>query len=70
LYLRGISQQTKAKSGLQAIWMADTRAQATSAFDAFLTTYEAKYPKAAVCLAKDRDAYWLSMISRLSTGSI
>ena len=28
---------------------------ATKAFDAFLETYQAKYPKATECLAKDRD---------------
>jgi putative transposase len=50
------SLQAKAKGGLQAIWMAETRAQAYSAFDAFLSTYEAKYPKAVACLAKDREA--------------
>jgi transposase-like protein len=50
------SLQAKAKSGLQAIWMAETRAQANKAFDAFLTVYAAKYPKAADCLAKDRNA--------------
>ncbi|MDA8364292.1 MAG: IS256 family transposase [Gammaproteobacteria bacterium] len=48
--------QPKAKSDLQAIWMAATRANAHSAFDAFLSTYEPKYPKAAECLSKDRDA--------------
>ena len=26
-----------------------------SAFDAFMSTYEAKYPKAAACLSKDRE---------------
>ena len=31
------------------------RADADKAFDLFLATYEAKYPKAAECLAKDRD---------------
>jgi transposase-like protein len=46
--------QPKAKQALHEIWMADTRANAESAFDLFLATYEAKYPKAANCLAKDR----------------
>jgi transposase-like protein len=50
------SVQGKAKSAIQAIWMADTRANAFKAFDAFLQTYGAKYPKATECLAKDRDA--------------
>lgn len=35
--------------------MAESRAAADQAFDRFLLSYEAKYPKAAECLAKDRD---------------
>jgi transposase-like protein len=49
------NKQAKAKDELHQIWMAETRAEATQAFDAFLETYQAKYPKAAECLAKDRD---------------
>jgi transposase-like protein len=49
------SVQGKAKGGLQAIWMAETRAQAQHAFDTFLLTYQANYPKATDCLAKDRE---------------
>jgi transposase-like protein len=48
------SLQPKAKAGLQAIWMADTRAHANKAFETFLTTYQSKYPKATECLARDR----------------
>ena len=48
-------KQAKAKSMLHEIWMADTRQAAGKAFDAFLETYQAKYPKAADCLARDRD---------------
>ena len=48
--------QAVAKSKLHDIWQAETREQADKAFDLFLTTYEAKYPKAADCLAKDREA--------------
>jgi transposase-like protein len=48
------SVQPKAKGAIQAIWMADTRANAYRAFDLFLETYGAKYPKAAECLTKDR----------------
>ncbi len=44
-----------AKKLLQAIWMAETRAAAMEAFNLFVTTYEAKYPKAASCLVKDKD---------------
>lgn len=50
------SLQAKAKAGLHDIWMAPTKAQATKAFDGFLQTYEAKYPKVADCLQKDREA--------------
>jgi putative transposase len=48
--------QGKAKGALHAIWMAATRRQAELAFDRFLATYEAKYPKATACLQKDRAA--------------
>jgi putative transposase len=46
--------QPEAKEKLHQIWMAETRADAEQAFDLFLTTYQAKYPKATECLAKDR----------------
>ncbi len=45
-----------AKAKLHDIWQADTRENANKAFDLFLETYEAKYPKATACLAKDREA--------------
>jgi transposase-like protein len=35
--------------------MADTREAAGKAFVAFVETYQAKYPQATECLAKDRD---------------
>ncbi len=50
------SQQPKAKRALQEIWMAETKAAAEVAFDAFIECYTLKYEKAADCLAKDRDA--------------
>ena len=50
------SMQGKAKAELKEIWMSDTQAQANKAFDTFLCNFEAKYPKAATALAKDRDA--------------
>ncbi len=34
--------------------MAETRAAANIAFDAFLEKYEAKYPQACECLTKNR----------------
>jgi transposase-like protein len=50
------SQQPKAKRALQEIWMADAKADAEPAFDAFIQRYRVKYAKAAECLNKDRDA--------------
>ena len=47
--------QLQAKQRLQAIWMAPDRQRAAMAFDLFIATYEAKYPKAAECLAQDRE---------------
>jgi len=49
------SQQPKAKRALQEIWMAETKADAEAAFDAFIESYQVKYQKAAECLSKDRD---------------
>lgn len=48
--------QPEAKEKIHAIWMAATREDAGQAFDLFVATYQAKYPKAADCLTKDRDA--------------
>ncbi len=50
------SQHGRAKSDLQAIWMAPTRKEAHTAFNHFVKHYGAKYPKAAEKLTKDRDA--------------
>lgn len=50
------SVQPKAKQALHEIWQAETKADANRAFGVFLTTYEAKYPKATACLKKDREA--------------
>ncbi len=47
--------QPSAKAKLHDIYMADTREHANQAFDLFLGTYQAKYPKACECLTKDRD---------------
>lgn len=46
--------QPEAKEKLHQIWMAETRADAERAFDLFVATYQAKYPKATECLSKDR----------------
>jgi transposase-like protein len=50
------SVQNKAKADLHAIYEAASRADAEAAFDRFLAKYQAKYEKAAGCLAKDREA--------------
>ena len=47
--------QGEAKSMLHEIWGSDTRAHAKEALTRFLATWEAKYPKAAECLARDHE---------------
>ena len=47
--------QSKAKAMLHQIWMGETKREAEKAFDLFLETFEAKYPKAVECLTKDRE---------------
>lgn len=47
--------QAKAKQYIHDIWMAETRENAEKAFDLFIKTYCAKYPKATQCLGKDRE---------------
>ncbi|NIT40918.1 MAG: IS256 family transposase [Gammaproteobacteria bacterium] len=49
------SIQAKAKKKLHQIWMAPTKDEAQRHFDDFLNIYEAKYPKAAERLSKDRE---------------
>jgi transposase-like protein len=48
------SAHAKAKGALHEIWQAETRVAAEKAFDLFIKTYEPKYPKATLCLQKDR----------------
>jgi transposase-like protein len=48
--------QAKAKDELHEIWMALTRDAAVTAFNHFMQTYQAKYPKAVDKLATDRKA--------------
>lgn len=48
--------QAKAKLQLHEIWMAPTRADAVSAFEHFVQTYQAKYPKAVDKLVTDRES--------------
>ena len=45
----------QAKDKLHQIWMAPTKQAAEEAFDLFVQTYQAKYPRAVNCLTKDRD---------------
>ena len=47
--------QPQAKTMLHHIWMADTKAAATTAFDLFIDTFQIKHPAAVNCLEKDRD---------------
>jgi len=49
------SAQVKAKDSLHDIWQAGTKADSEKAFDLFIKMYEPKYPKAAICLQKNRD---------------
>ena len=49
------SVQPKVKADLHEIWMAETRDEAHKAFDRTVKRFEAKYPRAMECLAKDRD---------------
>ncbi len=50
------SLHAKAKTALQEIWMAETKKDAVTAFEAFAETYRVKYEKAVECLEKDRQA--------------
>ena len=49
------SSQLKAKGKIHEIWMSETKEDAEKAFNHFIKTYEAKYPKATNCLEKDRE---------------
>ena len=46
--------QPKAKAALHGIYEAEGRDAAVKAFDRFVATCEAKYPKSVECLVKDR----------------
>jgi len=49
------SAQPKAKQTLHNIWQTGNQADTEKAFDLFIKTFEPKYPKATVCLHKDRE---------------
>ena len=50
------SIQAKAKSHLHQIWQSDDKNEAERHFKSFVNADEAKYPKAAQCLEKDRNS--------------
>ena len=47
--------QPKAKGMLHDLYLAESKAAADKAFDLFVATFAAKYPKATECLQKDRE---------------
>jgi putative transposase len=47
--------QPKAKGMVHDIYLAENKEAAGKAFDLFVATFEAKYPKATECLKKDRE---------------
>ena len=51
------SVQGRAKQLIHEIYLSPTRKAALAAYDQFITSYQAKYPKATECLQKDRE--WL-----------
>ena len=48
--------QAKAKADVHEIYLAQTQADAEKAYQRFIQTYQLKYPKAAACLEKDKEA--------------
>ena len=48
------NQQAQAKAKLHEVWMSATKEDAIKAFDQFIATYGAKWPRATECLEKDR----------------
>jgi putative transposase len=49
------SIQSKSKSMIHEMYMAKTQADALKAYDHFVESFEAKYPKAVECLVKDKE---------------
>ncbi len=47
--------QGKAKSMIHEMYMADTEQNALKAYDLFIDSFQAKYPRATQCLEKDRE---------------
>ena len=48
--------QPKAKNMIHEIYQSETKKDALTAYKKFIQTYEAKYPRAVVCLTKDKDS--------------
>jgi hypothetical protein len=57
-----VSVQATMKADLREIHGAPTRAAAEAAIDVFVEKYGAKYPRAAECLTKDREALLASYV--------
>jgi putative transposase len=51
------SVQGRAKELIHEMYLSPTRKAALAAYDQFITSYQAKYPKATECLEKDQE--WL-----------
>lgn len=49
------SIQSKAKSMIHEMYMAETKKEALKAYDHFVNSFEDKYPKAIECLQKDKE---------------
>ena len=60
--------QPKAKGLLHEIYLAETKEAARKAFDLFVATYEAKYPRRPSAWRRIEMCYCHSMIFRRSTG--
>jgi len=60
--------QPRAKAALHEIYGAATKAEAEKAFDLFVKTYRAKYPKATECLEEDKGG--VAGVLRLPCGAL
>ena len=58
------SAQAKANGSLHYIWQVESKADVEKACEMFNKMYEPKYPKATICLQKDRYGM-LHMMSKL-----
>ena len=60
------SIQGRAKALIHEMYLSPTRKAALAAFDQFITSYQAKYPKANDCLERDKE--WCGPSSSIGTG--